>query len=57
MKKEKEEIKIKYKVFNLRLHDETKKKLVNQWKQSGLSWNLFMVDLLETKNNKLNEKP
>lgn len=38
---------IKYKVFTLRLHEETKKKLIKKQKESGKSWNLFMLDLLE----------
>lgn len=48
-KKKEEKPKIKYKVFNLRLHEETKKKLNDRWKRSGLSWNLFVLKLLEKK--------
>jgi len=44
----KEEI-IKYKVFSLRLHEETKKKLIERQKKSGKSWNLFLVALLNEK--------
>lgn len=44
--KRKEE-KIKYKVFALRLHEETKKKFIKEQKRSGLSWNLFLVDMLK----------
>ena len=46
MKQTKQE-KIKYKVFALRLHEETKKKLIDKQKRSGLSWNLFVLKLLE----------
>lgn len=49
LKKKKEKPKIKYKVFNIRLHDETKKKFIDRWKGSGLSWNLFVLDLLNKK--------
>jgi len=38
---------IKYKVFALRLSEETKKKLIEKQKRSGLSWNLFMLKLLK----------
>lgn len=38
---------IKYKVFALRLHEETKKKLIDKHKRSGLSWNLFIITLLK----------
>lgn len=44
--KRKNEI-IKYKVFALRLNEETKKMLIKEQKKSGLSWNLFMVELLK----------
>jgi len=40
--------KIKYKVFALRLHEETKSELIKRQKKSGLSWNLFIVKLLNT---------
>lgn len=39
--------KIKYKVFTIRLHEETKKKFIEKRKNSGLSWNLFLLKLLE----------
>lgn len=44
--KRKNEI-IKYKVFALRLNEETKKTLIKKQKQSGLSWNLFILKLLD----------
>lgn len=44
--KRKNEI-IKYKVFSLRLNEETKKKLIQKQKKSGKSWNLFLLDLLK----------
>jgi len=44
--KRKNEI-IKYEVFALRLHKETKKKFKDKHKRSGLSWNLFVLKLLE----------
>lgn len=47
--KQRENEKIKYKVFTVRLHDETKKKLIEKQKKSGLSWNLFLLDLIEKK--------
>lgn len=53
MKQRKEE-KIKYKVFTLRLHEETKKKFIEKQKRSGLSWNLFLLKLL--KENEQNIK-
>ncbi len=46
--KRKDEI-IKYKVFALRLHEETKKKFIQRQKRSGLSWNLFLLELLNKK--------
>lgn len=39
--------KIKYKVFSIRLHEETKKKFIEERKRSGLSWNLFLLELLK----------
>jgi len=48
MKKEKrKEEKIKYKVFTLRLHEQTRDKFIKQCKRSDLSWNLFVLKLLE----------
>ena len=48
MKEDKQEKEtIEYQVFTLRLHEETKKKLITKRKRSGLSWNLFIVKLLE----------
>jgi len=38
--------KLKYKVFSVRLHEETKKKLNEERKKSGLSWNRFIFKLL-----------
>lgn len=52
MKQNRIEEKIKYKVFTLRLHEETKKKLIKQRQKSGLSWNLFLLELLEKQNEK-----
>lgn len=46
--KQRKEEKIKYKVFALRLHEETKKTLIKKQKESGKSWNLFVLDLLTT---------
>ena len=43
---------IKYKVFAVRLHEETKKKLIQKQKKTGLSWNLFILDLLELNKKK-----
>ena len=53
MEKEKrKEEKIKYKVFTLRLHEQTKDKFIKKWERSGLSWNLFVLKLLEQDENK-----
>ena len=41
--------KIEYKVFTLRLHEETKKKFIDKQKRSGLSWNRFLLELLNKK--------
>lgn len=41
------EEKIKYKVFTIRLHEETKKKFIEKRKHSGKSWNLFLLSLLK----------
>jgi len=46
MKQNKKE-KIEYKVFAMRLNEETKKKLKDKRAKSGLSWNLFIMSLLE----------
>lgn len=46
-----QEEKIKYKVFTIRLHEETKKKFIDERKKSGLSWNLFLLKLLDKKTN------
>jgi len=46
---------IKYKVFGVRLHEETKKKLIKKQKQSGLSWNLFILKLLGYETNQKQE--
>lgn len=43
---------INYKVFTLRLNEKTKDKLIKERKRSGLSWNLFMLKLVEKKNEK-----
>ena len=43
------EEKIKYKSFSIRLHEGTKKKLIERQKRSGLSWNRFIYKLLEEK--------
>lgn len=40
---------IKYKVFALRLSEETREKLKDKQKRSGLSWNLFIMKLLSVK--------
>jgi len=45
MEKEKKE-KIKYEVFSARLHQGTRELLNKKRKQSGLSWNRFMYQLL-----------
>lgn len=44
--KRKNEI-IKYKVFTLRLHEETKKRLIDKQRRSGLSWNRFINEILK----------
>ena len=47
MKENKEKERIKYKVFPMRLHEETKKILMAKQKESGLSWNLYIYKLLK----------
>lgn len=50
MKKEKRKNeKIKYEVFALRLHQETKKKFIQGRIKSGLSWNRYLLELLNKK--------
>ena len=44
--KSKEEEKIKYDVFSVRLHKGTKKLLVDKKIKSGLSWNRYIYQLL-----------
>lgn len=39
--------KIKYKVFTIRLHEETKQNLIKKRNKSGLSWNRFIYKILE----------
>lgn len=49
--------KVKYKVFSFRLHEGTKKKLIEKQKRSGLSWNKFILELInigEKENKKRN---
>lgn len=41
--------KIKYEVFSLRLDERTKKKLIEKRIISGLSWNRYLLKLLEDK--------
>jgi len=41
--------KIKYEVFSLRLDERTKKKLIEKRIESGLSWNRFLLKLLNNK--------
>lgn len=41
--------KIRYKVFTIRLHEETKKKFIEKRIESGLSWNRFLLKLLDNK--------
>lgn len=43
--------KIKYKVFAVRLNDKTVAELKRQRILSGLSWNLFIVELLKKWQN------
>jgi hypothetical protein len=38
---------IKYKIKGIRMNDETWNKLKDKRKKSGLSWNLFLLKLLE----------
>jgi len=45
----KEEIKIKYPVFSLRLSKETIELLKQKQKESGKSWNRFIYQLLSIK--------
>jgi len=52
--KERKEEKIKYKVFTLRLHEGTKKQLLQKRKRSGKSWNLFILGLLNNEQKHRN---
>jgi predicted DNA binding CopG/RHH family protein len=38
----------KYKNISIRLSDETREWLNLKWKNSGLSWNLFLIKLLKS---------
>jgi hypothetical protein len=47
-KKDKKETKtIKYKPFPIRMHDETMQRLKEERIKSGLSWNLYLIYLLD----------
>lgn len=37
---------LEYKVFHIRLSEETKEQLKVKWKESGKSWNLFIKELI-----------
>lgn len=51
--KEKVEEKIRYKTRPIRMGDRTWETLKNSKIKSGLSWNLFLVELLETNKKQL----
>lgn len=51
--KEEEKEKIHYKAYSFRLHEETYKKLCNGRNKENLSWNRYLVKLLD--NKKQNE--
>lgn len=41
--------KMEYKVFTIRLHEETKQKFIDERKKSGLSWNRYIYNLIKEK--------
>lgn len=41
---------IKYKIKGIRMHEETWKKLKEKRLKSKKSWNLFLLDVIEQKN-------
>jgi hypothetical protein len=47
--KKRENEKIRYNVFSVRLHEGTKKSLIEQRKKTGLSWNRFLLSLITKK--------
>lgn len=49
MEDKEEKKKIRYEVFSVRLHEGTKKLLVERQKKSGLSWNRYIYQLLKSK--------
>lgn len=46
---------LKYKGKHIRMSEETWKKLKDKRKRSGLSWNLYLVELLNNKNYERNK--
>ena len=46
------ERKIRYKVFSLRLSRKTRKRLIDFKRKSGVSWNLFVFDLINVYEKK-----
>jgi hypothetical protein len=51
MAKEKDK-NLKYRVFPIRLSEETKARLKTEYKKCGVSWNKFVVDLLKQYDSK-----
>jgi hypothetical protein len=44
--------KIRYKPFSIRISEKTKNDFSEKRKKSGLSWNKFIISLIEIKNVK-----
>lgn len=47
--------KIRYSPFSVRLHDETRERIIRLRKESGLSWNKFVNKLLNQYENETGE--
>jgi hypothetical protein len=43
---------LKYRVFPIRLSEETKGRLKREYKKCGVSWNKFIADLLDQYDSK-----
>jgi len=47
---------LKYRVFPIRLSEETKERLKREYKKCGVSWNKFIADLLKEYGSKQAKK-
>jgi hypothetical protein len=45
--------KIKYRPYSIRMDERTMKRLMEERKKSGLSWNMYLMELLADKKKKI----